>query len=236
MKLCFWLGAVLLLVFLAVPRLAKAGTIVGSYHDMTYVTERHLDYYGDSPINNYNEVCIYCHTPHNASVAVPLWNRQSEAVSYTPYSSPTLTTNPGQPSPYSLLCLSCHDGTIAIDSVANYNSSRADLVDYHGSMYTGSDYSSHTDCYSCHRGNTLWGNFRNSFLSTDLSNDHPISMPYPASPGYHSPIADKFDNGIRLIDGKVECSPCHNVHDPDIKPFLRASNAGSELCLTCHIK
>ena len=40
----------------------------------------------------------------------------------------------------------------------------------------------------------------------------------------------------RLFNGKVECSSCHLVHDPSIPPFLRKSNAGSQLCLTCHVK
>ena len=246
MKRNAWLVAVLSFLLLLTPSLAQAGTIVGSYHDMTFINEKHQwrpepDFLIEiDVINNYNEICVYCHTPHNATVEVPLWNRELAAVTYTPYSSGSMTTQPGQPSHYSLLCLSCHDGTLAIDAIANYNPATAELLDYpdpHGSMNAGPGYLTHTDCYSCHRGNTTFPDFTPSFLTTDLSNDHPISMTYPESAKYHIPLdSGNFANSIRLIDGKVECSTCHNVHDPDIKPFLRTSNAGSELCLTCHVK
>lgn len=246
MKQSPWFVTLLLFLLLLAPSLVQAGTIVGSYHDMTFINGKH--HWRPEPdflieidvINNYNEICVYCHTPHNATVEVPLWNRELSTVTYTTYSSGSMTTQPGQPSHYSLLCLSCHDGTLAIDAIANYNPATADLLGYpdpHGSMKAGPGYNTHTDCYSCHRGNTLFPNFAPSFLTTDLSNDHPIAMTYPESPKYHSPLdSENFANGIRLIDGKVECSTCHNVHDPDIKPFLRTSNVGSELCLTCHIK
>ena len=39
-----------------------------------------------------------------------------------------------------------------------------------------------------------------------------------------------------LIGGMMQCSSCHSTHDPTNTPFLRTSNVGSALCLTCHIK
>ncbi len=35
---------------------------------------------------------------------------------------------------------------------------------------------------------------------------------------------------------RVECSTCHDVHEYTNIPFLRISNSGSALCVTCHLK
>ena len=81
--------------------------------------------------NNYGDVCVYCHTPHAANSQTqlqnaPLWNRTMPNPSgYQTYdkvgtSSNTAVTDPGA---NSLTCLSCHDGTIAIDSIINMPSS-----------------------------------------------------------------------------------------------------------------
>ena len=47
---------------------------------------------------------------------------------YTPYSSTTMDTSVGQPDGISLACLSCHDGTIAVDSIANAPGSGTNLT------------------------------------------------------------------------------------------------------------
>ncbi|MEW5756347.1 MAG: hypothetical protein AB1810_08575 [Pseudomonadota bacterium] len=74
--------------------------------------------------NQYNEVCVYCHTPHGTStnVEAPLWNRSKSTTTYTLYSTLNTTSLSGSvhnPGLNSLTCLSCHDGTVAIDSVIN---------------------------------------------------------------------------------------------------------------------
>jgi len=75
--------------------------------------------------NNYGEICVYCHTPHGANkqINAPLWNRTiNDASNYAIYDKPTTLGLEGRmnlPGPSSLTCLSCHDGTIAIDSVLN---------------------------------------------------------------------------------------------------------------------
>src|SRR4029078_3589800 len=59
------------------------------------------------------QVCIFCHTPHNAAPIQPLWNRNVAVNASVPYSPSSLQAKPGQPTGTSKLCLSCHDGTIA---------------------------------------------------------------------------------------------------------------------------
>ena len=99
---------VVALLFVAVMGytvLSQAG-ISGSDHDFSNETW------------SGGQICLPCHAPHNSeSVAnAPLWNHDVSVASYTLYSSPTLDAQPGQPGGASKLCLSCHDGTVAIDA------------------------------------------------------------------------------------------------------------------------
>lgn len=163
--------------------------------------------------NGTGEICIVCHTPHNAmSTNGPLWNHTETSATFTLYSSPSLdATDLGQPAGVSKLCLSCHDGTVALDSFGGA---------------TGSTFITGTDN-----------------LGTDLSNDHPISFTYPSTDtGLFDPTTTSSGLGSTisadlLVGGKVECSSCHDVHNKyNLSYLLKISNAGSALCLVCHNK
>ena len=70
------------------------------------------------------EVCVFCHTPHGANLsapgAAPLWNRSVPTTgSYTMYNSPNFEETSNGPVGVSLACLSCHDGSIALDALIN---------------------------------------------------------------------------------------------------------------------
>ncbi|MBI2836981.1 MAG: hypothetical protein HYX75_01590 [Acidobacteria bacterium] len=227
----------------------QCASVVGSRHDLS------SDWWKGTPLmqltlNNYGEVCVYCHTPHggDSNIDAPLWNRTTPTGPYTLYSSSTLDSVVGQPSGVSLACLSCHEGTIAVDSVLNapgggtntagpwYGQTAAPL---HFKMEQGID-----NCGECHTGG-VGHDARMSYLGTDLRNDHPISMVYPTpaqDPAFNQPNGTvggprSFANGIKTFTGdKVECASCHNPHDPANGSFLRVVNSGSALCNTCHIK
>ncbi len=70
--------------------------------------------------NTDGEICQPCHTPHNADTSVslsPLWNHEVTTATFTLYSRATMdATDLGQPDGDSVLCLSCHDGSVALDS------------------------------------------------------------------------------------------------------------------------
>ena len=86
------------------------------------LTKHNLSTTGPGPIkaDSETEICAACHTPHYAEPqSPPLWNRGFPSANYTPYSSPSLQAAPGLPTGYSKLCLSCHDGTMAIGAVRN---------------------------------------------------------------------------------------------------------------------
>ena len=91
-----------------------------------------------------SEICIFCHTPHNSSPRPPLWNRPDPGFNYTLYGSSTTQANPGQPAGSSILCLSCHDGTIALGDVL----SRSAPIGFAGGITTMPSGSSNCPVFS----------------------------------------------------------------------------------------
>src|SRR5215470_8374531 len=71
--------------------------------------------------NTGKDACVFCHTPHNATVESYLWNHKLSSREFPTYSSSTLqsTVTSVQPHDISKLCLSCHDGTIALGDTVN---------------------------------------------------------------------------------------------------------------------
>jgi hypothetical protein len=220
-----------------------------------------------------DEVCVYCHTPHFANpeaVDAPLWNRMNSGAVYTPYSSSTMDTTPGQPTGNSVACLSCHDGTVALDALVNapgrgLGTSTTGVSNPSYTFPSGVVNATFTNnpawslMWTFHEGTntlavpaTLAESGGRVLIGTDLSNDHPISMPYPTvaqDPGFNQPPGTPgsprvFPNGIRTFAGdKVECGSCHEPHwgstqasAKGIVNKLRVSNTQSAMCLTCHIK
>ncbi|RMG47194.1 MAG: hypothetical protein D6718_04235 [Acidobacteria bacterium] len=165
-----------------------------------------------------SRVCVFCHTPHNAQPAVPLWNHATSGATYSTYSSSTLTvTTPlPQPTGASKLCLSCHDGTVALGQTVNDG-----LI---GLLNTGP-------------GGVMPAGPSN--LGVDLADDHPVSFqPNPSNTETKDPPPG---DPVSLDDaGEVQCTSCHEPHTEDIDPvtrkFLVKVNQGSAICLTCHQK
>lgn len=157
-----------------------------------------------------DEVCVFCHTPHNARPSVPLWNHELTGATYIEYRSSTLRASPGQPTGRSRLCLSCHDGTVALGAIGNPPAGRqVDLA----------------DVYLTGRAN----------LGTDLSNDHPISFPFDNALRAANPqLALPSQVDLPLERGELQCTSCHDPHEKTIEPFLHKSTLNGELCTTCH--
>lgn len=212
--------------------------------------------------NDYREACIYCHTPHNGSPEAPLWNRNLPTEDgYQIYFSPNFdATPPDAPDGISLACLSCHDGTLSVDDirvVPKFHEWSDSQVHYRmDATKTGRGSESCAKCHSREEGGIGGVNAAHDatvrYLTQDLRDDHPISMKYPSrsvDPQFNQPTVLKadggraFENGIQTYAGdKVQCATCHDIHNPDEDnsegrdPFLRVSNHGSALCLTCHEK
>ncbi|NOZ03559.1 MAG: cytochrome C, partial [FCB group bacterium] len=159
-------------------------TISGSAHDFSSETW-----------NPRGEICITCHIPHKADMTVtnsPLWNHQVTSSTFTPYSSLTLDATVGQPSGVSKLCLSCHDGTVAIDNFSGKTN---------GSTYTSGNDKLGTDLSNDH---PVSFTYDASLASTDGDLYDPTS----ANSGLGGTINDDM-----LVSGKLECSSCHDVHN-----------------------
>jgi predicted CXXCH cytochrome family protein len=160
-------------ILLAMSQNTLAG-IVGSQHDLTTGGN------AQGQTANTDEVCVFCHTPHGSDVnaPVPLWNKVLGAPgSYTQYSTlatPTFDSTEAPVGSVSLACLSCHDGTQAMDVVLNlpgsggYNAAGAEVDPIALGVMTGTPVPA---------------------LGTDLTNDHPISMQY----GGGGPLATDAD-------------------------------------------
>jgi predicted CXXCH cytochrome family protein len=161
-------------------------------------------------------VCEFCHTPHHAGQAQPLWNKDIPDIVYTTYQSSTLKAAVGQPNGASRLCLSCHDGTIALGLVR----SRTQPIPFSGGVTT------------MPAGRTR--------LGTDLSDDHPISFVYDSSLVSRNGQLEQPANlrGPVKLDrfSQVQCTSCHNPHDDQYAKFLVMSNTATALCTTCHKK
>ena len=160
-----------------------------------------------------SEVCIFCHTSHSASHQTALWNRYDSGVTYIPYSSTTTKAVIGQPTGASRLCLSCHDGTVALGMV---RSRRLNIA-----MQSAIA--------------TLPRNRNN--LGTDLSDDHPVSFPYTAAlAAQRGDLQMPPRTGpVHLdVNGEMQCTSCHDPHGNTYGKFLVMDNTGSRLCLTCH--
>jgi len=245
------------------------GTIIKSRHDLSALNFRgyrtETGPMQGASFNDYGETCIYCHTPHNSNPIAPLWNRNLPNPSgYQMYTSPNFDSRVPVIDGISLACLSCHDGSVAVDSINNkpkYHTWLDAKVHYKMTPdgQVGSD-----SCGKCHNrsegayggvGATGIGGAHDAtirYLTRDLRDDHPFSIVYPdihLDPGFNQPMLVKkdggrmFPNGVQTFEGnKVQCASCHDPHNPDEQnlegrdPFLRTSNKNSALCLTCHNK
>jgi predicted CXXCH cytochrome family protein len=202
-----------------------------------------------------NRICVYCHAPHNTikpDVAggtwtyMPLWNhgKTTHAGSFKMYSNgsdiPGSTSHQSQamllanqPGSVSLLCLSCHDGSISTNMYGSGSS-----IGLNNRSMTSST-------------RALIG------LGGDLSNHHPIGFDYTQ---VQTPVDDEIrattDAGF-LTDGadgtktggpktigdllwnnNVECVSCHDVHNTKNggSKLTWVNDKQSKLCLTCHNK
>jgi len=196
-------------------------------------TKHNLSDTGTGDIKSDNpEICVFCHTPHNAikNNNIPLWNHTlSTTANYGVYTSPTFdgaadVADVGgvdsSTATVTNLCLSCHDGTVALNAMNN--PSNTHLV----TVMSGTGQTA---------GKISVG--RSTNLGADLTNDHPVNFTYDDTADTGLVAAGTLTN-VRLFGGKVQCASCHDPHasDPSTQPFLRFTMTGSALCLKCHNK
>jgi len=236
-----------------------AGTgINGTVHDLRRANTQVG--YKSNPADSLDRLCIFCHAPHHTyrlttagatgtgplapanATYLPLWNHQITTMVFTPYYN-----GPDEPAfgpkrsqaidnfdkigATSLLCLSCHDGSIAVNTYGNAPQSPKSISG--GGSTITAEYNIGKDGY--------------------LANHHPIGFPYDTVAALDSEIFDSntavfdqtIDGGSNIIPvsnllpgGKMECSTCHAVHNKGNsgEKLLYVSDRNSNLCLSCHNK
>jgi len=183
-------------------------SIVGSMHDLSVS--------GPGMIHALDEeqVCIFCHAPHHASGQAPLWNRYMPPTHYRVYHSSTTDARVDQPSGPSKMCLSCHDGVLALGLVASRPPDDPIVMSRRTIPPGPSD------------------------LTLDLSDDHPIGFRYDRALVFRDRqlrFPEVLSGELRLgPHNEVHCTTCHDPHDNAIGKFLRVPELRSALCTTCH--
>jgi len=205
---------------------SNAGSILNTLHNLSASGP------GQIKSTTEKQVCIFCHTPHDAEPNTPLWNKSlSSGTTYNIYWSSSMeSASPGgkplRPDGTSRLCLSCHDGTIAIGELR----SRRGLI-------------------PMEKGITTMPPTSKGYLGTNLSGSHPISFVVTQKMILRSHISGsnlasmpemKDDpNGVGLDkNNEVQCTSCHNAHNDDNYRssgvhFFRKSNV-TQVCIVCH--
>ncbi|MBF0438881.1 MAG: hypothetical protein HQL93_07135 [Magnetococcales bacterium] len=272
MKRLFWLTAIVVLV--GWPWMESGADRIADVrrtkHNLSVT-----DYSGgpqrDVKATSETQICVFCHTPHGATLDTglksPLWNRQLSTTTYTgTYESKSINADVNElragPGGTSKLCLSCHDGTLAIGSVNVLGGTKSASINMAGTG-TGGKMPSGSSGAST-------GFTRN--LGIDLSNDHPISFTFNAtvatadgelrSPPYTSNgtlimgnnVAGSTRPLVPLDGNQVQCASCHDPHIRDtvevdsikflrLNRFQKVTPVGSTfspssdiICLACHDK
>ena len=225
--------AVTVLAGLAASAQAATG-VATTKHDLSIQTA------GSVAIGGTDQVCVFCHTPHNAIVNKLLWNRKnalkgSSFAIFTSYNSSGMRTaligsTVLTDTSTSLLCLSCH-------SLTTTGGLQTNTI-----LAAGSTAVDNSNLAAQTRWTTKTGSM------TNLTNDHPVGINYltaqladttglkPATgTGLTSATALRLFNGTGG-SGIMECASCHLVHDNSKGKFLAMSNSGSALCIGCHTK
>src|SRR3990172_9511337 len=202
------------------------------------------------------EICVFCHTPHGASTEAasilnaPLWNRRLSTARYILYDQVWSTSfeayetkpKPNAPTGYSRLCLSCHDGTIALGTVVNPPGSGVYYQPFDMIYPTGQPPAGGAGTIPAGSGGTTTDT---RVIGTNLQNDHPVSFIYdsllavrdeelvdpgpalvpPAKVGDSTPISPMRRYSGTVLDryDSVQCTSCHNPHAATYPKFLRTS-------------
>ena len=192
------------------------------------------------------EICKPCHTPHNAieqDVTDRLWNHTLSTTTYK--------TAEGDAEPQdridgsSRLCLSCHDGTVALDSFGGTTGTSF----IGGSAKLGTDLSNdhpigYAAVYNPGQLSSSTGLYRMKAMK-DANKGTIAVAGRTMSLVQDTAVVSSYTNGGATDVGGVNftktwvvsCRTCHNVHNAyNTNDLLVAPNTASQLCLACHNK
>ncbi len=228
-----FISTLIVVVFLALDARNASSQVKGGFHDLSFSGQAKYKY-------DTFQVCIFCHTPHNANETQGyttnpsteaggstlggkyLWNRRIPTHAWKVYTSSTLHADTsGGPGPLSLLCLSCHDGIGAMNVLLKYPSDTATPGVFYSMGITDNQFGDAqlTDPNigplnigegQCSGDNCTTG-------GGELQNDHPIGFIYADAraldPTGLNIITDPaLTARMVLTGGRMECNTCHDPH------------------------
>lgn len=219
---------------LASGTVASASGITGSAHDFSKWS------WADG------EICKPCHTPHNAiaaDVSSRLWNHQMSTASYTLHGARAAGVGTTQDATRaggqadmdmgSRLCLSCHDGTVALDSFGG----RTGTVMATGPISLGTDLSNDhpvgmSAVYDEVRA------YGGHYSYQPLAVAKAAGIRFVELPNTTYTYTDQTGATVTSNKLVISCVSCHDVHNGSgfEQGLLRGDNAGSKLCVSCHTK
>lgn len=177
-------------------------------------------------------LCSFCHVAHKTGAAPAgpgylLWNHTlSSVTTYGVYQSDSMKatdlTDLGGQTTVSNLCLSCHDGTVAVNS-----------------FYEGVGNASFT-------GDITEGNYFMPGAATirDLSKTHPVNFTYNATVANEAGMLVPASSGsvdaageIPLFNSKMQCATCHDPHNGASGIFEQnfPTQSSGSFCTYCHL-
>jgi len=237
---------------LALPSIAGAAVSIGienSPHDFSTLIG--TGKVSTASWNSRHGVCSPCHSAHHTDDAqvAPLWNHATTTGPFTPYSSPTLNASVGAPDGVSLACLSCHDGTLAVNAGTGAPTFGVDSsLDANAKI--GPD---------LHVVHPISFTYDSALATADGALEDPATYkigdaktrltvttpPVPAT-WSGSSLSGKTIKDALLFNGKMQCGSCHDVHKqegsaPESGILVKISGTdadgrGSTICRTCHVK
>ena len=259
------IGFVLACAAVAMADMTPGTGIKNTYHDLSATGT------GGIAIGQSAEtrICVFCHTPHfGAKEGVdavgagtyikyfPLWNNDlSTVTTYQTYTNgtdlpdnlarqfnalldPNYVNGPGG---VSRLCLSCHDGSVALNAYGNMDNGQnptkgAGGITINNVLYGGV------------AGGAKIGGPAGAGTYNDLRNHHPVGFNYATVQTVDTGLFDASTpllggTGLTIQDvlwnGNIECTSCHSVHNKGNEGFKFLwvdDNTESQLCLSCHDK
>lgn len=246
-KLNLLLGGLALGVLVALVPAGAHATLLGSTHDFSssggagnYSKMGIATFTWGGETNTYQNPCQVCHIPHKAAAFsaanAPLWNHATATNAASKY----ITYDQAGSSHFnalglgaitlgsSMACLSCHDGSIAINQSYGKTS-------FNGNGGVGTNAPSFSI-------ETVNG-------SSDLTHMHPIGVSYSAArlvdPDLQpTPALNSGTTFARMLKGPqqtVECASCHDIHrtigaSDTVSHDLIVDLNNGQLCLQCHNK
>lgn len=214
-------------------------TEMGNKHNLSYANTG-VTYKASDPNDpRGRQICIFCHTPHNAVINRGLWNRQGTSQTFGQYSAYGLhirtdlktISDYNEPNGSSRLCLGCHDGVTALGAVVRGPNSGTNIA-INGNPAMAMDGT-------------------NVFTRTKITNEHhPISFNYARVQQSISNYKVVSPGGKVKLDneGRMQCTTCHDPHQtrdtnlsfwvwdyiPVTDPPAFPPSSHDAVCLSCH--